>query len=101
MVCAEHFLATSFPGLRLHCQAVNVTRGLAGGADAESAVLDAMPDTLARRLRLANAVDADVYAAASEELDRRIALGPAFEERLAAFRARCDALSASGSPAVR
>ncbi|HTD32219.1 MAG TPA: hypothetical protein VK665_01060 [Candidatus Elarobacter sp.] len=92
MVVAEYFLGPAFPGLRLHDVAVNVTRaGDAPVAAREEALRASCGEKLMRQLRAANALDEELCDALSAELDRRIALIPAFRARLAEFRERCEA----------
>ncbi len=92
MVVAEYFLGPAFPGLRLHYVPVNVTRAdPAPLAAREEALRARCGEKLMRQVRAANALDEEVCDALSAELDRRIALIPAFGARLTEFRERCEA----------
>lgn len=103
LVVGEYFLRPVFAGLQLHFVPQNVTHDAATTlAERQEHLAGRLGTALLRDLRRANEYDIRLYEAASRELDRRIALVPSFEDRLAEFRARCaTSVSASYEPGPR
>ncbi|HEX3463967.1 MAG TPA: hypothetical protein VHS78_07970 [Candidatus Elarobacter sp.] len=94
MVVAEYFVRPSWPGLQLHYRPANTTRELSYDlAERERRLRAELGEPTYALLKRLCELDAELVAAAREELDRRIALIPGFELRLQAFRHRCAALA--------
>jgi hypothetical protein len=91
MVVAEHVLAGTWPGLRLHYEAQNTTREVRYSVEErERRFRRQCGDETYALVKRCNELDEELWRAAGAELDRRIALIPSFAARLAAFRARCE-----------
>lgn len=98
LTVGEYFLRPAFAGLQLHYVPQNVTRDAATSlAERLEHLGRRLGAALLRDLRRANEYDIRLYEAASRELDRRVALVPSFEDRLADFRARCEGAATQSS----
>jgi hypothetical protein len=93
LVAAEHFLGPSFPRLRLHYVAQNVTRPTVRNFDQRLEELRAIwgADIYQELVRL-NRLDLELCEYAQDEIRRRFSLLPNPEARLTEFRSRCSGL---------
>jgi len=104
LAAAEYFLQPAFPGVKLECNAKNVSRP--GGPvvsssprDREERLVDAWGRDLYEDLLRLNQLDLELFRRAQKEIERRIALVPQSEWRLAEFRMRCSRLQGGASHA--
>ena len=93
MVLFEETLRPRFPEIDLAYVRQNVTQGRKKSLDERvQHVFDRLGPEASALLVEKNQYDLRLYDATSERLDARIAATPQFEEKLEAFRARCQAL---------
>lgn len=93
LAVAEYFLQPAFPGLRLHYSRQNVSRPKAATTtEREREIREGLGETLYQEVTRVNELDAGLVRATEQEVERRAALVPSFEKRVADLRGRCAAL---------
>jgi hypothetical protein len=90
LVAAEYFLKPAFPRLKLDYLPQNVSRPLgASAADRQEWLKHSWGSDMYAMLVRLNQCDLELCRRAEREIERRLGLVPAAEQRLADFRARC------------
>src|SRR5579864_9014164 len=90
LVAAEYFLKPAFPRLRLDYCPQNVSRPLgASAADRQEWLKHSWGSEMYATLVQLNQCDLELCRRAEREIERRLNLVPAAEQRFADFRARC------------
>ena len=97
LVAAEYFLRPAFPRLQFQYVKQNVAPALSPNdgdtnVQPEEQLREAIGDVLYNRLEQLNQLDYHLVARTKQEVERRFALMPRREERLADFQSRCEVL---------
>jgi len=97
LVAAEYFLRPAFPRLHFEYVKQNVAPSLSSNdgdtnVQPEEQLREAIGDVLYGRLQQLNELDYHLIARTKAEVERRFALMPRREERLADFQSRCEVL---------